>query len=146
MITDQPTQTTPPAPTVDTQLATFAELRDLLAQHPKLPALAWSFHSDRPGDIDAVLTRGTAPAIIAEYERALGGDATHGRPLQNKDGRWFISHCWMHTVGGLRFYLVGSTDVDAQTVFTLTHNDDPQEWTPAERAEYAALAGSAVAA
>lgn len=144
MITDQPTGTTPLVPTADTQLATLDALRSMLAQHPNLPALAWHLKADQPGYITACIGPDASTTVDA-FHALFGGYRSHSKPIIGSDGVPCTSHCWHGDAHGLNFYMFGSDPVDAFTAFTLTHNDDPQEWTDAERAEYAALAGQAAA-
>ena len=143
MIADHITQATTP-PSARTAAASLAAFLD---EYPQLDVSAMHWDVRPNGSVDVVVNYLTPESgrLVSEMAQALHSKVRE-QSVETTKGDAVRAFTTDAVFDGTRWYVRGYLPADAFAYYTRTHNPDPQEWTEAERAEYTALAGQAVAA
>lgn len=146
MITDQPTQTIPQLPPRALAAAALARLSVRVPHLADREELTFRVRADGTVLASVQVDHPDAVAELRELAAALNLPV-HTNCYTHEEQRR-ASLAAYGEFDGVHWNCAAYVRADGGefAAFTRDHSTDPQEWTPAERAEYAALAGSAVAA
>ena len=122
----------------DPMLGPALALADLVREHSGLPI------TSAKASPDGCLTLHVDTSAAFDFLAGIFGAIPAPDVTIDSNGRKAVSR-WLHTVWrDVEVSLYCTVPADSFSLFALTHNPDPQEWSASERAEYAAFAASQV--